>query len=127
MLLLGLNLPGHPAFETVAYLRERCPQVKVLMLTACNDDTYVHGLVAAGVACYVLKGEIEEVVVRAIRTVMQGDTWFSRSVVDKLARPATSEAPPAETPSTDRAGVGGAAVNGGRQNGPANQPGVEYR
>jgi len=39
---------------------------------------------------------VGEVVVRAIRTVMQGDTWFSRTVVDKLARPATGEAAPIE-------------------------------
>ena len=72
VLLLDLNMPGPSAFETVAFLREHCPQVKVVMLTA-----YVRGLVAAGVAGYVLKDEIEEAVVRAIRTVMQGDTWFS--------------------------------------------------
>ena len=35
---------------------------------------------------------------RAIRTVMQGDTWFSRTVVEKLARPAPGEAPPSEKP-----------------------------
>ncbi len=68
------------------------------MLTAYDDDAYVHGLVAAGVAGYVLKDEIEEAVVRAIRTVMQGDTWFSRTVVETLARAATSEAPPSTKP-----------------------------
>ncbi len=52
----------------------------------------------AGVAGYVLKDEIEEAVVRAIRAVMQGDTWFSRTVVEKLARPAAGEAPLAEKP-----------------------------
>jgi len=91
-------MPGPSAFKTVAFLREHCPQVKAVMLTAYDDDAYVHGLVAAGVAGYVLKDEIEEAVVRAIRAVMQGDTWFSRSVVEKLARPATSEAPLAEKP-----------------------------
>jgi DNA-binding NarL/FixJ family response regulator len=67
------------------------------MLTAYDDDVYVRGLVAAGVAGYVLKDEIEEAVVRAIRAVMQGDTWFSRSVVEKLAQLA-AEAPPTEQP-----------------------------
>jgi len=98
VLLLDLNMPGPTAFETVAYLREHCPQVKVVMLTAYDDDTYVHGLVAVGVAGYVLKDEIEEAVVRAIHTVMQGDTWFSRSVVEKLAQLANGEAPPVEKP-----------------------------
>ena len=98
VLLLDLNMPGPSAFETVAFLREHCPQVKVVMLTAYDDDVYVRGLVAAGVAGYVLKDEIEEAVVRAIRTVMQGDTWFSRSVVEKLAQQANGEAPPSAKP-----------------------------
>ncbi len=98
MPLLGLSTLGPSAFETVAFLREHCPQVKVVMLTAYDDDAYMHGLVAAGVAGYVLKDEIEEAVVRAIRTAMQGDTWFSRTVVEKLAQPASSEAPPDEQP-----------------------------
>ena len=84
--------------EAFDHLVWYCPQVKVVMLTAYDDDAYVHGLVTAGVAGYVLKDEIEEAVVRAIRTMMQGDTWFSRTVVDKLARPATGEAPLTERP-----------------------------
>jgi len=91
-------MPGPSAFETVTYLREHCPKIKVLMLTVYSNEVHVHKLVAAGVAGYVLKDEIEEAVVRAIHTVMQGDTWFSRKVVDKLAQPATSEAPPVEKP-----------------------------
>ncbi len=86
VLLLDLSMPGPPAVETVAWLAERCPQVKVLILTAYDDDAYVRGMVAAGVAGYVLKDEAPEAVVRAIRTVVGGDAWFSRRVVDKLGR-----------------------------------------
>ena len=40
---------------------------------------------------------------RAVRTVMQGDTWFSKSIVEKLAQLANNEAPPVEQPVlTDR-------------------------
>jgi DNA-binding NarL/FixJ family response regulator len=86
ILLLDLNMPGPSPFETVAYLRQHCPAVKVLVLTAYDDDAYVHGLTAAGVAGYVLKDEVPETVVRAIRAVEDGDTWLSRPVVEKLAR-----------------------------------------
>jgi NarL family two-component system response regulator LiaR len=86
ILLLDLNMPGPAPFETVAYLRQHCPAVKVLVLTAYDDDAYVHGLTAAGVAGYVLKDEMPETVVRAIRAVEDGDTWLSRPVVEKLAR-----------------------------------------
>ena len=37
---------------------------------------------------YVLKDEAPETLVRAIRVALEGDTWFSRRVIDILARPA---------------------------------------
>ncbi len=58
----------------------------VKVLTAYDDDVYVHVLIAGGALGYVLKDEVPEIVVRAIRTVMRGDTWFSRSIVEKMAR-----------------------------------------
>lgn len=89
ILLLDLSMPGPPASETVIYLREHCPQVKVLMLTAYDDEAYVRGLVAAGVMGYILKDEMPETIVRALHAVMRGDTWFSLPVVRKLARKGT--------------------------------------
>lgn len=56
------------------------------MLTAYDDHASVRGLTAAGVAGCVLKDEATETVVRAIRAVVAGDTWFSRPVVEKLAQ-----------------------------------------
>lgn len=46
----------------------------------------MRGLVSAGVAGYILKDEAPETVVRVIGVVTQGDTWFSRPLVEKLAR-----------------------------------------
>ncbi len=85
VLLLDLHMPGPSPFETVPWLREHCPETKVLVLTAYDADAYVRRLVAAGVAGYVLKDETTRTVVAAIRAVMAGGTWFSRSVVAKLA------------------------------------------
>ena len=84
VLLLDLNMPGPSPIETVAALRELCPATRVLVLTAYDDDAYVRAVVAAGAAGYVLKDDATEAVVRAIRTVMEGDTWFSRSIMEKL-------------------------------------------
>ena len=86
VLLLDLNMPGPKPTQTVAYLREHCPEVRVVALTAYDDDAYVRGLVSAGVAGYVLKDEATETVMRAIHAVVQGDTWFSRHIVEKLAQ-----------------------------------------
>ena len=87
VLLLDLHMPGPSALQTVAFLRERLPAIRVIMLTAYDDDAYVRSLVAAGAVGYILKDEAPEVVVRAIRTVMHGDTWFSRAIIEKLNQP----------------------------------------
>jgi len=69
-----------------------------LACPALDDDTYVYELVAAGVAGYVLKDEAMEMVVQAVRAVMQGGIWFSKPIVEKLAQLAAGEAPPDEQP-----------------------------
>jgi len=89
VLLLDLNMPGPRPVETVGWLRQVFPNIKVLVLTAYDDDAYVRGLLSAGVAGYVLKDEAPETVVHAIRAVVRGGSWFSRSVVDKLVRQRT--------------------------------------
>ncbi len=87
VLLLDLNMPGPPGVQTVVYVREHLPQLKVLVLTAYDEDAYVRRLVGAGAVGYILKDEAPEVVVRAIRAVMRGDAWFSPAVAEKLLQP----------------------------------------
>ena len=92
VLLLDLSMPGPSALETVAYLRQHCPEAKVLMLTVYDDEAHVRGLVQAGVSGYLLKGESPATVVQAIRAVMGGGAWFSQAVAEKLARSVESPA-----------------------------------
>lgn len=86
VLLLDLNMPGPRPVETVSYLRQNCPRLKVIVLTAYDDDAYVRGLLAAGVAGYVLKDEAPETVLKAVRTVVNGGTWFSQTIVQGLVQ-----------------------------------------
>jgi two-component system response regulator DevR len=86
VLVLDLHMPGPQARDTVAYVQGHCPDLKVLVLTAYDDDAYVSGLVASGVAGYVLKDEVPEAIVRAVHSIVQGDRWYSDAIVRKLAR-----------------------------------------
>jgi len=85
IMVLDLNMPGPKATETVAYVQEHCPQVRVLVLTAYDNEPYVRGLVSAGVSGYILKDEAPDALVQAVRSVVLGGTWFSQSVVKKLS------------------------------------------
>lgn len=84
VLLLDLNLPGPSPLETIATIRRDCPDVKVIVLTAHNEDIYVRTLIERGVNGYILKEDAAEAIAQAIRIVAGGGTWFSQSIVTKL-------------------------------------------
>ena len=90
MLLLDLRMPRPTALETMAYVREHCPETRVLMLTALDDEAHGRGLVEAGVDGYLLKDEAPTTVSDAIRAVAAGGTWFSQSMAEKLVIPSNT-------------------------------------
>lgn len=84
ILLLDLNMPGSTATQTVTYLKQHQPQLKILVLTAYDDEAYIRGMTMLGVDGYMLKDEAPDTVVRAVHAIMSGGSWFSRSVLEKL-------------------------------------------
>jgi DNA-binding NarL/FixJ family response regulator len=85
VLLLDLNTLNFALPETIAYLRDPCPKMKVLVLTTFSD-IHIGELVQAGATGCILKDEETETLVRAIRIIAQGDTWFSQAILKKLAQ-----------------------------------------
>jgi DNA-binding NarL/FixJ family response regulator len=94
ILLLDLHMPGPPPVETVRFLQTYAPTVRVLILTAYDDDVYVKDMLRAGVAGYILKDVATESIVQAIVTVAQGGTWLSQSIAEKLVQWGTGEPQP---------------------------------
>lgn len=84
ILILDLNMPGPSFLETLTSLKKAAPSVNVLVLTAFDDGVYVRSLVKAGIAGYILKDEVPDALISAVRTVRHGGTWFSRAVFSKL-------------------------------------------
>jgi len=84
VLLLAQDIPGPPLVETVAYLCQHESEIKVLVLAANENCT--PNLLLAGVTGCLLRDEAVEVMTRAIRSVAQGDLWFSRTIVHKLVQ-----------------------------------------
>lgn len=62
------------------------PVPKVLVLSAHGDDAYVRGATEAGASGFLLKQTSAHEVVHAIREVHQGRTFFTASVLRRIAR-----------------------------------------
>lgn len=87
ILLLDLSMPGPSPVMTVRFIRENCPKVMIIILTAYDDEVYVRNLVSLGVTGYILKDEAPETLTRAIRAGLAGDVWFSKRIIEILSKP----------------------------------------
>jgi DNA-binding NarL/FixJ family response regulator len=91
--VLDIRMPEVTGVEATRLIKERFPQVRVLVLTAYDDDPYVFALLQAGADGYVLKTASGDELVRAVRTVHQGGTALSPEIAAKVVRQATSRRP----------------------------------
>jgi len=87
VLVLDMEMPGVTGVEVARRLRAADSPVRVLALSAYDDDQYVFGLLEAGAAGYLLKDEAMEAIVAAVRGVARGEVgWLSRPVAEKVMR-----------------------------------------
>lgn len=73
--VLDCQLPDVDGVAVAAELRQRDAPVRVLALSAYDDDRYLAGMLAAGAAGYLLKSEAPGRIVAAVRAVMTGELW----------------------------------------------------
>jgi DNA-binding NarL/FixJ family response regulator len=71
--------------------------VRVLILTAYDDDPYVFALLQAGADGYVLKTSSADELVRAVRTMHAGQPALSPEVASKVIQQMTRGAPAGAT------------------------------
>jgi len=84
VIMLDLNMPIMDGFETLEHLKEKYPQVKVLILTMLDQKSYVHKVRNSGATGYVLKTAGREELVHAIKTVASGSSFICSEVALNL-------------------------------------------
>jgi DNA-binding NarL/FixJ family response regulator len=84
VVVLDIAMPVMSGAEATRHLHATWPQIKVLVLTAYNDDPYIYGLIDAGAAGYVLKTAESHEIVRAVRSVAAGGRVIDPEVEPRL-------------------------------------------
>ena len=84
LVLTDLEMPGMGGLEGVARLRERHPELPVLVLSMHDESLYAERALRAGAAGYIMKQEATEYIVEAIRQVLGGQVYLSDRMAARL-------------------------------------------
>jgi len=80
VVLMDVAMPGMDGIEATRIICQRHPLVKVLILTLYASSENCARAVQSGAVGYVLKDFVDEELVTAIRTIMNGSRYFGAGV-----------------------------------------------
>ena len=84
VVLMDLTLPGVNGIEATKQIKEKYPNIAVLVLTAYDDDQYVFALLEAKAAGYLLKTVRGQELISTIRAVCSGESVLQPSIARKV-------------------------------------------
>lgn len=85
VVLMDVKMPGIGGLEATRKLLRSQPDIKVVVVTVCEEDPFPTRLMQAGAAGYMTKGAGLEEMVQAIRQVFAGQRYISPQIAQQLA------------------------------------------
>lgn len=82
--IVDISLPGMNGVELIKELQVLYPDVLLLVVSRHDEDLYAERVIRAGAKGYVMKQEGKAVIVKAVRRILNGGTYLSDSITDKL-------------------------------------------
>ncbi len=86
IVLMDISMPEMSGMDALEVLREKHPDIKVLMLSMHDDKEYILSVIRTGAAGYILKDVGGDEMIRAIKSVFEGNKYFSQDITTILAQ-----------------------------------------
>ena len=86
VILCDIKMPGLDGIETTKTIKNRFPDIKVILLTMYNDERLISHAMEIGAHGYLLKDEEAEEVHKAIQTVYEKGFYFNDYVSQALLK-----------------------------------------
>jgi two-component system NarL family response regulator len=84
VVVLDVGLPGIGGIEACRQIKQRHPDIPVLILTSHAQKSLIERLISAGAQGYCLKGIAAETLVLAIRSVAAGASWWDKAATAEI-------------------------------------------
>jgi DNA-binding NarL/FixJ family response regulator len=84
VVVMDIALPKLNGIEATRQILKSNSKIKILILSAYDDDGYIEKLMTLGVSGYITKQCAAHVLVDAIRSIKNGHKFFSQNIQEKL-------------------------------------------
>jgi two-component system response regulator DevR len=84
VVIMDLRLPEEDGVEAIRRIREKCPDTRVLVLTAFCDDQLLFDAIVAGANGYMLKEINSEKLVEGVRALARGESLLDPRVTERI-------------------------------------------
>jgi DNA-binding NarL/FixJ family response regulator len=84
IILMDIDMPGISGIEAVRIIRDKFPEVQVMMQTVFEDSEKVFASVCAGASGYLLKNTLSEQIISAIKELKNGGAPMSPGIAKKV-------------------------------------------
>ncbi len=95
LVLMDFSMPELNGLEATRQIKQRVPEVKVLILTRHANQEYVKSILGAGASGYLIKKSAADELVLAIQSVYKGNSFLdpsiSKMVIEGYLHPAEGE------------------------------------
>lgn len=84
--LVDLNMKGMGGIELIPKLKEKYPDMKLLVLTTFYDNHYITEALAGGADGYLLKDSAGDTIIKAIHQLLAGQSVLAGKVLEALTQ-----------------------------------------
>ena len=84
VLLLDINLPNLSGIEAIPLIKEKFPELKIIMLTVFDDDDSVVNAILAGADGYLLKKTAPPQLLASLNDCLKGGSPMTPSIAKKV-------------------------------------------
>ena len=83
IVLMDIVMPGLSGLEATSQIKKKFPQIKIIAFSIFSDKALIREMLQSGASGYLLKEDMADEWLKAVKTVRRGKIYFSQRLADK--------------------------------------------